>query len=166
MTSRQRSPRGLDGRAARRARCGGPRRAVDSLRSGRGRGGSGPDGLERCLEERLVDLPVVDRDAFLDADADDLVAVHPRLLGELFGRQVVGHAASFWQRKSPPAQSARVGLRFIRCRGGSSGPPLENVLHALSILRLAPAVQTLRGPLGSASGEWVLFARSGCGAAW
>ena len=50
------------------------------------------DCLERRLEERLVDLPVVDRHALLHADADDLFAVDPRLLGELFGRQVVGHA--------------------------------------------------------------------------
>jgi hypothetical protein len=45
-----------------------------------------PQRLELRLEQRLVDLALIDGHAFLDADADDLLAVHPEFLGQLLGR--------------------------------------------------------------------------------
>ena len=76
----------------------------------RGLGDGQAEGLELHLEEMLVDLPVIDRDAFLDAEPDDLVTIHAELVRELLRRQVVRHAsASFEHQKSPPAQDARSG---------------------------------------------------------
>src|SRR5205809_816380 len=51
--------------------------------------GHRPDRLQLGLEEELVDLSLVDRHALLDAELDDLLAIHPELLRELLGRQVV-----------------------------------------------------------------------------
>src|SRR6266498_403980 len=45
-----------------------------------------PQRLELRLEQRLVDLALIDGHAFLDADADDLLAVDPEFLGQLLGR--------------------------------------------------------------------------------
>src|SRR5436190_22136525 len=53
------------------------------------------DGLQLRLEERLVDLAVVDRHPFLAADLEDFLAVDLELLRQLLGRQVVGHRVSF-----------------------------------------------------------------------
>ena len=92
------------------------------------------DGLERRLEQRLVDLAVIDRYAFLDADADDLVAIHPRLLGELFGRQVVGHAASSGRengKKKPAGADRARRAAGHSLPGGSSCPPLDSDNHPL-----------------------------------
>jgi len=47
--------------------------------------------LQLRLEERLVDLALVDRHTFLDTDADDLLAVDPQFLRQLLGREVVRH---------------------------------------------------------------------------
>src|SRR5947207_14994674 len=66
--------------------------------------------LELCLEQGLVDLPLVDRDALLDADADDLAPVDAQFLRQLVRRQVVRHVAPLRPRKSPPARGAD-GLR-------------------------------------------------------
>jgi len=41
----------------------------------------------------LVDLPVVDRDALLEADPDHVFTVDAGLLRQLVRRQVVGHLA-------------------------------------------------------------------------
>ncbi len=49
------------------------------------------DGFELRLEQRLVDLPLVDRDRLLDAESDDLLTVDSELLRQLLGRQVVRH---------------------------------------------------------------------------
>ena len=54
--------------------------------------------LELRLEERLVDLALVDRHALLDAEADDVLPLHADLLGELLRRQVVWHRSSFRRR--------------------------------------------------------------------
>src|SRR5436190_12034384 len=65
--------------------------------------------VELRREKGLVDLALVDRYAFLDADADDLLAVDPELLRELFGREVVGHALSPCPAKKPAGASRRAG---------------------------------------------------------
>src|SRR5215831_13477362 len=118
------------------------------------------DRLVRCLEERLVDLPVVDRNAFLDADADDLFAVDPHLLGELVGRQVVGHSVllrvlGLEPQKSPPAQGTQPGSRSLPLECGSPGPLRSNI-HSLA---------AYSGPDGP-SNDPVPLPGSGCGAAW
>ena len=60
------------------------------------------------LEQRLVDLAVVDRDVLLDADPDHLVAVDADLLRQLLGRQMIGHVAPLVvARKSPPRSLRR-----------------------------------------------------------
>ena len=48
--------------------------------------------LHLCLEEVLVDLALVNRDALLDAELDDRIAVHAELVRELLGRQVIRHS--------------------------------------------------------------------------
>src|SRR5436190_13453961 len=48
--------------------------------------------LKLRLEERLVDLALVDRHALLQADADDLLALDPELLRQLLRRQVIRHS--------------------------------------------------------------------------
>src|SRR5207247_63582 len=56
----------------------------------------GRDGLQLRLEERLVDLALVDRNAFLAADLEDFLPLDSELLRQLLRRQVVGHGVSFW----------------------------------------------------------------------
>src|ERR671916_101402 len=51
----------------------------------------GAERLQLRLEERLVDLPLVDRHALLDADADYLLPLDSELLRKLVGREVVRH---------------------------------------------------------------------------
>src|SRR5215212_1285670 len=53
-----------------------------------------PQRLELSLEQRLVDLALVDRDRLLDADLDHLLAIDPKLLRQLLWRQVVRHRSS------------------------------------------------------------------------
>ena len=47
--------------------------------------------MDRGLEEGAVDATVEDRDAHLNAFADHLLPLHLQLVGELVGRQVMGH---------------------------------------------------------------------------
>jgi DNA end-binding protein Ku len=63
------------------------------------------DGLQLRLEQVLVDLPVVDRDALFDAELDDRLAIHPHLLGELLRRQVIGHRLLLRASKKPHPRS-------------------------------------------------------------
>src|SRR3984893_13778231 len=62
-----------------------------------------PHRLELRLEQCLVDLALVDRHAFLDADADDLLAVDPEFLGQLLGREVIRPRRSFLCPTKKPA---------------------------------------------------------------
>src|SRR3990172_2503281 len=82
------------------------------------------DGLELGLEQGLVDLAVVDRDALLDAEPDDRLAVDTELLRELLGRQVVRHAGVLLQASKKPAGAARtVGLSdALSTLAGGNGP--------------------------------------------
>src|ERR1041384_2217200 len=69
---------------------------------------------ERCqlrLEERLVDLSLVDRDAFLHADPDHLLPIDPQLFRQFLRREVIRHAGLLLPRarKNPPAPSAQTG---------------------------------------------------------
>jgi hypothetical protein len=48
-----------------------------------------PECLQLRLEERLVDLALVDRHTFLDAHPNHFLPVDPELLRELIGREVV-----------------------------------------------------------------------------
>src|SRR5437764_4139662 len=83
----------------------------------------GSEGLELRLEQGLVDLPLVDRDALLDTEADDLAALDAQLLRQLVRRQVVRHVAPSSPRKSPSARGAN-GLVRVACRlRESKGPP-------------------------------------------
>jgi hypothetical protein len=60
------------------------------------------DRLQLRLEEELVDLALVDRDAFLEADTDHLRAIDPELLRQLFRREVIRHdAPSSTETKKP-----------------------------------------------------------------
>ena len=52
------------------------------------------ESLELCVEERLVDLPVIDRNMLFDADPDHFLAFDPDLFGELIWRQMVGQLGS------------------------------------------------------------------------
>jgi hypothetical protein len=54
--------------------------------------GHRPERLQLRLEEELVDLSLVDRDAFLHADPDHLLPVDSELLGQFFRRQVIRHS--------------------------------------------------------------------------
>jgi hypothetical protein len=61
-----------------------------------GRGGrtsalGGAESAKRGLEEGPVDAAVEDRNAHLDALSDHLLLIHLQLVGELAGRQVIGH---------------------------------------------------------------------------
>jgi hypothetical protein len=46
---------------------------------------------ERCLEKRLVDSAVEDRDVHLNAFADHLLPFHVQLIGKLGRGEVIGH---------------------------------------------------------------------------
>src|SRR5438876_11019597 len=110
---RRRRPRGsaLHGRDAGGRAEPRPTRAGSPLR---GSLGAGADCLELGLEERLVDLALIDRDAFLDTNADDRLAIDPQLLGELLWRQVVRHTQTssmvFWSIKKPDGALCAIGL--------------------------------------------------------
>jgi hypothetical protein len=61
-----------------------------------GRGGrscalGGTENPQRGLEKGPVDAAVEDRNAHLDALSDHLLLIHVQLVGELAGRQVIGH---------------------------------------------------------------------------
>src|ERR1041384_931882 len=73
----------------------------------------GADGLELGLEEVLVDLPLIDRDAFRDAELDDLVALHVELLRELLRRQVIRH------RPFPPSANEKARWHQVLSRARS-----------------------------------------------
>src|SRR5919109_1582263 len=83
----------------------------------------GPERLQLCLEQGFVDLALVDRDALLDADADDLAPVDAQLLRQLVRRQVIGHVAPSSSRKSPPARGADGLVRPRLSLRDSKGPP-------------------------------------------
>src|SRR6266550_4555211 len=90
-----------------------------------------PQRLELRLEQCLVDLALVDGHAFLDADADDLLAVDPQFLRQLLGREVVRHRRSSPCTKKPACATALSGLartsRFW-CRIQRAGPPNSFIL--------------------------------------
>ena len=65
------------------------------------------DRAEMGLEERLVDLALVDRDMLLDADPDHLRAVEADFLRKLLGRQMIGHVAPLSGAKESPPRSWR-----------------------------------------------------------
>src|SRR6478672_5785091 len=58
-----------------------------------------------CLEERLVDLAVIDRYVLLETQPDDLLAVDSVLLRELLGRQVIRHP--FLPAEGGPAENTK-----------------------------------------------------------
>src|SRR5918911_938105 len=91
----------------------------------------GAQRLELCLEQGLVDLPLVDRDALLDADADDLAPVDAQLLRQLVRRQVIRHVTPPRPTKKP------AGALRGRARGtinlplrDSKGPPPSDAHRA------------------------------------
>src|SRR2546430_1204645 len=67
------------------------------------------DRFELRLEERLVDLALIDRDTLLDAELDHFGPLDAELLRELLWRQVVCHLAPFPGIKKPAALSAPTG---------------------------------------------------------
>src|SRR5437763_855793 len=82
----------------------------------------GAERLELCLEQRLVDLALVDRNALLDTEADHFLPVDPELLGELVRREVVCHDAPVLeQQKSPAALRAGEGMSSAAVVGHSLG---------------------------------------------
>src|SRR5215211_2135958 len=72
--------------------------------------------LQLRLEERLVDLALVDRHTFLDAHPNHFLPVDAELLRKLIGRQVICHLAAscLRQRKSPLAPNCVGALRRAR----------------------------------------------------
>ena len=54
-------------------------------------GRRGSDCLQLGRKRVLSIFPWIDRDAFLHAETDDLLALEPHLLGQFLGRQVVRH---------------------------------------------------------------------------
>ena len=116
--SRRRRPRSR-GRARRVSleRCAAKPRLLErsTLRGARGASGvlndREADGFGLGLEKMLVDLAVVDRHAFFDAQLDDHVAVDAELDRQLLGRQMIRHA-------SPPSSIKKA--RRARCAVGLS----------------------------------------------
>src|SRR5262249_39730282 len=89
----------------------------------------GAERLELRLEQRLVDLPLVDRHAFLDAEADHFLPVDTEFLRQLVRREVVCHDAPSGATKKP-VRAARVpgSSKLPRsCRRGSTGLPSQNI---------------------------------------
>src|SRR3954471_12187516 len=68
------------------------------------------------VEQRLVDLAVVDGHMLPDADPDDLLAFDPELLGDLFRRQVIRHlpVPPFSRGPSKTERAHRDALRWAR----------------------------------------------------
>src|SRR3990170_2623245 len=118
------APRPRSGRLQGSSRDRDPRERIPVLRWLMGRLRDAADGLELGLEQGLVDLAVVDRDALLDAEPDDRLAVDTELLRELLGRQVVRHAGVLLQASKKPAGAARtVGLSdALSTLAGGHGP--------------------------------------------
>ena len=109
-----------------------------------------PDCLELCLEQVLVDLALVDRDAFRDAELDDRFAVHVELLRELVGRQVIRHRPCPLSATKKPADARAFGRArsaLVCWWRGSTGPPPENVhvLRGYSARRARPQSRTPNG---------------------
>ncbi len=97
-----------------------------------------PNRLELCLEEVLVDLALVDRDAFRDADPDDRLAVHVELLRKLVGRQVICHRPSPFSGDEKARRRSRVRTGSIGARtlvAGINGPVSRNRPCPRRILR-------------------------------
>src|SRR6185312_6311759 len=79
------------------------------------------------LEQRLVDLALIDRHVLLDADADDLGPLDSDFLRQLLGGEMVGHVAPLVARldyrkpccltKKPAALDAPAGGRLRSARG-------------------------------------------------
>ena len=94
--------------------------------------------LELGLEERLVDLALVDRHAFLDAQPDHVLPLHTKLLRELVRRQVVRHAWSSLRgnEKARWRKDAlrRARLPLARCVVRDSTGPHPQDLHTRRIL--------------------------------
>src|ERR671939_2099899 len=91
--------------------------------------------LELCLEQGLVDLPLVDRNALLDADADDLAPLDAQLLRQLVRRQVVRHVAPPWSTKKPAGALRGRARETIRLPlRESMGPPPLGVHRARRII--------------------------------
>src|SRR5437588_2170666 len=89
------------------------------------RGWRGGQRLKLRLEERLVDLALVDRHALLQADPDDLLALDPELLRQLLRRQVIRHSQLLLcTRKSPPctAHGRARSLAPLSTSRESTGP--------------------------------------------
>src|SRR5688500_9943262 len=75
----------------------------------------------------LVDLPLVDRDAFRDTELDDRLAVHVELLRELFGRQVIRHRPFPLSRDKKARRTevfARARSALVGLAAGINGPRL------------------------------------------
>ena len=114
-----------------------PRRAARVARSQRASSarsvvlGHRPERLQLRLEERLVDLAVVDRDRLLHADLDHLLAIDPELLRQLLRREVVRHLTSPRTRKNPPRTLAQTGSvnrsSFLAGRNQRSCPPRSSI---------------------------------------
>ena len=85
-SAQDRSPQSGSDRASARVGAVG---AAPSMRLGHR-----PERFELRLEERLVDLALVDRHAFLDAHPDHFLPVDAELLRKLIGRQVIRHWSS------------------------------------------------------------------------
>src|SRR5262245_18901279 len=98
-----------------------------------------PDCLQLCLEEVLVDLPVVDRHALFDAHPDHLLPVETELLRQFFGREVIRHRLCSFrlERKNPPRATrwrARSHPRLSWFRA-SCGPPRREIHHPKNMPR-------------------------------
>src|SRR5439155_12186766 len=86
----------------------------------------GAERLELCLEQRLVDLALVDRNALLDTEADHFLPVDPELLGKLVRREVVCHDAPVLEQQKARRRCAlaRADSKLPRgCRQESRGLP-------------------------------------------
>src|SRR4051794_14279859 len=89
-----------------------------------------PGSCARCfelrLEERLVDLAVVDRDPLFETYPDHLLPIDLQLCGQLFGRQMVRHVAPFTKKPARPVARAGDDFPGCWCRRESPGPPPRN----------------------------------------
>src|SRR6185436_771707 len=143
----------------------GPREAPRELArkarlvGGRGRGA---DGLELGLEQMLVDLALVDRDALRDTEPDDRLAVHVELLRELLGRQVIRHRAlpPSSDKKAHRRDCVRAGsILAPRLSAGVNGPASRKRPYGPRILAGAGGPQRFRR--GSRPRRSATRARSG-----
>src|SRR6185312_9763842 len=103
---------------------------------------------ELGLEQVLVDLALVNRDALRDTEPDDRLAVHVELLRELLGRQVIRH------RALPPSSDKKAHRRNCVRAGSILAPPLAAGVNGPASRKRPCAPRILAGAVGPQRLKW------------